>query len=81
MQHSVQDNYPPAPKAGFIKIHTQLFELFQRMDKPQMTAFFQNLRLDLQSRISSLGDRDLVKLQGKIEYVDELEKLFLGLLK
>lgn len=81
MMHTIQDNYPPIPKAGIIKIHTRLFEVFQMVDKSQLTALFQNLRLDLQSRISSLGDRDLVKLQGKIEHIDELEKFFLGLLK
>lgn len=42
---------------------------------------FKKFRLDLQDRILNVKDDDLIKLQGKIEFCDELKNFFLGLLK
>jgi len=51
------------------------------LDKTEYALLFQNFRLDLQSRILGLSGDDLIKLQGKLEYANELEKFFSSLLK
>jgi hypothetical protein len=66
---------------GDIPIPSPLREILQSTDKHQLVQMFQNLRLDLQSRISNLDDRELVKLQGKLDYLNELEIFFTTLLK
>lgn len=52
-----------------------------RLGSSGIKDLFGKFRLDLQSRILGVQDADLIKLQGKIEFCNELEKFFLGLLK
>ncbi len=59
---------------GNIPISNRLAEVFQQIEKRDLSAFIQNLRLDLHSRFLSLSGDDVIKLQGKLEYIDELEK-------
>ena len=75
------NDVPELKGAGLIPIPSPLRELLQSADKRQIKQLFENLRLDLQSRVLNLDDRELIKLQGKLDYVNELEQFFTHLLK
>lgn len=81
MQLKLSDNQPPKAKGGEIYITNEQRERLVTLDKSDYNHICQSFRLDLQSRILGLSGDDLIKLQGKLEYVDELERFFLGLLK
>lgn len=53
----------------------------QQLGDSQVKALCQRFRLDLQGRILGVQGDDLIKLQGKLEFVNELENFFLDSLK
>ena len=65
--------------AGQIPIPTSLREGLRFVNDQEVELLFMNLRLNLQGRILGLDDRELIKLQGKLEYLSELEKFFYDL--
>lgn len=81
MKHIVRDIELAVPVGGEIAIPSFMFSIFGKLSKPDLVRLFQLFRLDLQSRILGLAEQDLIKLQGKLDYVNELEIFFLGLLK
>ncbi len=81
MKHVTRDISAYTPKAGEIPVPQLLLERLNALPKNDMSNLFQHLRLDLQSRITGLDDRDLLKLQGKLDYLNEFENFFLDLLK
>lgn len=64
-----------------IAITEQFAGALRETPKRHVELFFTNLRLNLQGRILGLSTDDLIKLQGKLDYLAELEKLFTGLVK
>lgn len=70
------------PTTSEIRITAELRGIIATSSKRDVVSLFQSFRLNLQSRIVAVSDdRELHKLQGKLEYVTELEKFFLKLLK
>lgn len=74
-------DHPQLKGGGDIPIPSPLRTALQMGSSAEYRLLFQNLRLDLQSRVSTLEDRELIKLQGKLDYLNELEKFFQGLVK
>jgi hypothetical protein len=72
---------PELKGGGVIPTPSLLREQLKLLDHFQLEQLFMNLRLDLQSRVLSLDDRELIKLQGKLDYLNELEMFFNTLLK
>jgi len=72
---------PTFHRAGEIPVSQHLREVFAALHSHELKNLFQYLRLDLHSRMSGLDDRGLIQLQGKLDYNNELEKLFQDLLK
>lgn len=68
--------YPQLKDGGIIPIPSPLREVLHAGAATDYKLLFQNLRLNLQSRVSGLEDRDLIKLQGKLEYLAEMENFF-----
>jgi hypothetical protein len=75
------NEYPQLRSAAEIPVPLMVLEVLKNLDKRQTKLLFENLRLDLQSRVSTLEDRELIKLQGKLDYLGELENFFTSLLK
>lgn len=48
----------------------------QSVDRADWRNLFEFIRLNLRSRITGLEGQDLIKLQGKLDSADEIEKLF-----
>jgi hypothetical protein len=69
-------DHPQLKGGGVIPIPSLLRDALRGTHAHQRGLLFQNLRLDLQSRVSTLDDRDLIKLQGKLDYINELENFF-----
>lgn len=64
-----------------VELHITQKETIARLGTGGIKQIFEQFRLDLQGRILGVQDVDLIKLQGKIEFCNELENFFLGLLK
>jgi hypothetical protein len=83
MKFTVHDCYN-LPKADVNEIHltTDLHTMVLQTHPNDWKSLCNEFRFNLQSRIvATSDDRELHKLQGKIEYVSELEKFFLEILK
>jgi hypothetical protein len=65
-----------------ISISTELHAILGQASAADLKTLFQNFRLNFRSRIVGCTTTDdLLKLQGKIAAIDELEKYFLGILR
>lgn len=64
-----------------VPISAELHAAIQQVNKEDLTAFCQNLRLLFRSRILSCHGDELIKLQGKIEAVSEIETILLDMMK
>ena len=66
-----------APKEyRVIPIGPEVYASIQLASQENWRNLFEFIRLNLRSRITSLEGQDLIKLQGKLEAIDEVEKLF-----
>jgi uncharacterized membrane-anchored protein len=69
------ERYPTDHK---VRITTELRAILATATEADIRSLFQGFRLNLQSRIVAISDdRELHKLQGKLEFVGELENFFL----
>lgn len=50
--------------------------VFQQLGSGELRNVIEQFRLNLQSRIVGCDDRTLLKLQGNLEYLNEIEKTF-----
>lgn len=73
--------YPKQLPGGVVPMPESMFSAVQMVAPHERTLFFENLRLNLQGRILSLSGDELIKLQGKLEYLTELENLFASCVK
>lgn len=64
-----------------VPVSKELHAAIQSVNKEDIAAFCQNLRLLFRSRILSHQGDDLIKLQGKIEAIGEIEGILLDMLK
>lgn len=81
MTATISDELSTKTKPNVIRISQHLWEVIQTGDLKHWESFFNEFRLNLQSRIAAISDdRELHKLQGKIEEVTEIEQVFIGLL-
>lgn len=76
MKATITDTPESKPDIQKILITRNLHSLIQQTESTEWEYLFRQLRLNLLSRISGCDDRELIKLQGKIEWSDELEKFF-----
>lgn len=82
MRHQIDDtDYPQQNVAGVIAVKSMVVDLFQNVPKSELHLLFTNLRLNLQGRILGSSSDELVKLQGKLEYLAELENFFTSFVK
>lgn len=81
MKPVIKSQNLPFPKGGEIIFTQHQFELLCRVNKSDWEYICQGFRLDLQSRILGCSGDDLIKLQGKLEYINEIETFFTSLLK
>lgn len=72
---------PVFRQGGEVGVHSDIFEAFHLINVQLLKVTFQNLRFDLQNRLTGLSGDDLIKLQGKIDYSNELENFFSSLVK
>jgi hypothetical protein len=64
-----------------VAITPHLFSVIQQGNPNEWESLFASLRLALQSRLAGAQSvNDLLKLQGKVEYIDELEAFFTRIL-
>lgn len=80
MKHTLNDNPTNKVVSNFVRVPRHFFEILQQTDKSQWEQIFNEFRLNLQSRIAGSDERDLLKLQAKLEYINELEKFFLEMI-
>jgi hypothetical protein len=81
MTATISDELSPKTKPNVLRITQQLWEAIQMGNLRDWESFFNEFRLNLQGRIAAASDeRELLKLQGKIEEVTEIEQVFIGLL-
>lgn len=74
--------YPQVNQSGAaIPVKPEIVEVFRMISRQDRELLFINLRLNLQGRILGLSGDDLIKLQGKLEYLTELDKFFTGFVK
>lgn len=83
MKHVPDESNRPAynPSGEAIPVHPMILEAMKMTTPAEWKVLFQNLRLNLQGRILGLSGDDLIKLQGKLSYLDELEIFFSNLRK
>jgi len=79
MKPEISDTLSRKPKPNVIRITTNLFQLIQSAHKEEWQSLFNEFRLNLQNRLVGSDKRELLKLQGKIEEVTEIEQFFDGL--
>jgi hypothetical protein len=75
MKPVVSDN-PSGRDRNKIFISPHFHETLGRTINQEWEWLFDQFRLNLQSRIAGADERQLLKLQGNIEYTMELEKFF-----
>ena len=63
-------------KGGNIPVQQKFAEILQMTTSHDWRNLFNGFRLDLHSRFISLKGDDVTKLQGKVEYTEELERFF-----
>lgn len=70
----ISDEYP----SDINKIHvpTHMQAGLQQTTPREWEFLFKQFRFNLQNRIMGADDRALVKVQGNMEYLNELEKFF-----
>jgi hypothetical protein len=64
-----------------VPVSKELHAAMQSLNREDIAAFCQNLRLLFRSRIVSCQGDELLKLQGKIEATSEIEGILLDMLK
>jgi hypothetical protein len=70
--------YPDIPE---VSITSDLQKAVMQANPADWKALFQNFRLLFRSRLLSCQGDDLIKLQGKLQAVDEIEVTFIDMLK
>lgn len=80
MKAKTSDTLTRTRQPGIILISAPLRAAICEGSTAEWESLFQEFRLDLQSRIVGSDDhRDLLKLQGKLETINELEQFFKSL--
>lgn len=72
----VVSNEPSGRDRNKIFIPQHFHEMLGQTFTQEWEWLFDQFRLNLQSRIAGADERQLLKLQGNIEYTNELEKFF-----
>jgi len=81
MTATISDELSTKPKPNVVRMTQRLWDVIQLGELRDWESLFNEFRLNLQGRIAAASDdRELLKLQGKIEEVTEIEQLFIGLL-
>lgn len=81
MKAKINENPSNRVEPNVVRMSRHFFELIHsQTDKYQWESLFSEFRLNLQSRMAGLDERDLLKLQAKQEYTMELEKFFLDII-
>lgn len=80
MNHTISDNLLPQVNPNVIPITDHLLYGIRQTDLRHWESLFQGFRFNLQNRIVGSDDRELLKLQAKIEEINELEQFFKVLL-
>ena len=75
MKAIVSDN-PHGRDHNIINVPTRMHAILCQTEPFQWEFLFDQFRLNLQSRIAGADSPSLLKLQGNIEYMNEIEKLF-----
>jgi hypothetical protein len=70
------------PDSNDIPVSPQFHGTILQTDKLDWLILFQNFRLNFRSRIGGCrSNDDLLKLQGKLETIEELQTFFIEMLK
>lgn len=75
MRPAISDN-PSGRDRNKIFLSPHFYQTLSQTVPQQWEWLFDQFRLNLQSRIAGVDERQLLKLQGNIEYTIELEKFF-----
>lgn len=77
MEHTIRKINHRKVEPNVIGISLELWQLLQQSTKGDWESLFIEFRLNLQNRIIGLKGDDLIKLQGKLELINEIESFFI----
>lgn len=76
MKATTSDTLTRTKQPGIIHITAGLRARLIETNRADWESLFNEFRLELQCRIAGSDDRELLKLQAKIDWVNELEGFF-----
>lgn len=80
MKHRISNELSKPLMSNTVRITERMFAIIGQCDRQEWSSLFNEFRLNLQSRIAGSDERELLKLQAKIEQVNELDKFFENLI-